>query len=171
MPWLEAPGHSQASLAHTLVGHCSFLLGLGPQKVLFVPSKSLFTHSCGRSVIKSHWPSKSDSLGDLISFAGFPGCEICCGPQNLKQCKNFFGKIVLQFAGCLLSGSMVGLTCCISQACCNQSPCPCSRPLLILASEGDMQTLKEKSGSVSMGFLGYGVYEVLFEPLECLWRV
>ena len=29
-----------------LWGHCSFLLGLGAHKVLFVPSKSLFPHSC-----------------------------------------------------------------------------------------------------------------------------
>ena len=29
-----------------LWGHCPFLLGLGAHKVLFVPSKSLFPHSC-----------------------------------------------------------------------------------------------------------------------------
>ena len=53
---------------------------------------------------------------------------------------------------------MVGLTCCISQVCCNQNSCPCSTPLLTLASAGDTQTLKDKSDSVSMGFLGYGVH-------------
>ena len=36
-----------------LWGHCSFLLGPGAHKVLFVPSKSLLPQSCGSSVIKS----------------------------------------------------------------------------------------------------------------------
>ena len=48
----ETPGHSQASLGQTcgvLWGHCSFLLGPGAHKVLFVPSKSLFPHSCASS--------------------------------------------------------------------------------------------------------------------------
>ena len=53
-------------------------------KVLFVPSKSLFPQSCGNSVIKSHWPPKSNSLGVLGPFAAspYPGWEICCGSQN-----------------------------------------------------------------------------------------
>ena len=66
---------------------------------------------------------------------------------------------------------MVGLTHCISQVCCTQNSCPCSKPLLILASSGDTQTLTDKSGSVSVGFLGYGVHTILFEPSECFWRV
>ena len=40
------PGHSQGSLGQSLVGFCSFLLGSGADKVLFVPSKSLFPQSC-----------------------------------------------------------------------------------------------------------------------------
>ena len=44
-PPLETPGHSQASLAQSFVGHCSFLLGPSVHKVLFVPSKSLFPQS------------------------------------------------------------------------------------------------------------------------------
>ena len=46
-----------------LWGHCSFLPGPGAHKLLFVPSKCLFPQSCGISVIKSHWPSKSNSWG------------------------------------------------------------------------------------------------------------
>ena len=41
-PLRETPRHSQASLGSRLWGHCSFLLGPGVHKVLFVPSKSLF---------------------------------------------------------------------------------------------------------------------------------
>ena len=66
-------------LASLLCGHCSFLLGPGAHKVLFVPSKSLFPQSHVSSVIKSHWPPKSNSLGVLSPFARCPGWEICCG--------------------------------------------------------------------------------------------
>ena len=52
-----------------LWGHCSFLLAPGMHKVLFVPSKSLFPQFCGSSVINSHWPTKSNSLGILSPFA------------------------------------------------------------------------------------------------------
>ena len=61
-----------------LWGHCSFLLGPGEHKVLFVPSKSLFPQSCASSVINSYWPPKSTFLGVLSPFARSPGWEICC---------------------------------------------------------------------------------------------
>ena len=60
--------------------YCSFLLGPAVHKVLLVPSKSLFPQSCGSFVIKSHLSSKSNSLGNLSSFARSPGWEICCEP-------------------------------------------------------------------------------------------
>ena len=87
----------------------------------------------------------------------------------------------MQFVGNLLSGSMVGLmvnsskkayaTHCVTQVCCTQSPCPCGKPLVTHASAGDTQTLKGRSGSVSVGSLGPGVNKFLFEPSECLWRI
>ena len=40
---LDTHGHVWVSF---LWGHCSFLLGPGAHEVLFVPSKSLFPHSC-----------------------------------------------------------------------------------------------------------------------------
>ena len=63
--------------------------------------------------------------------------------ELLQQCKIFFGKIVLQFVGCLLSGSVVGLTCHASQVCCSQSPCPCGRPRLTCASIGALNTRRQ----------------------------
>ena len=75
----ETPEHSQASLGQSLVGTCSFLPGPGAHEVLFVPSKSLFPQSCGSSVVKSHWPPKSNSLGVLSPFARSPGWEMCHG--------------------------------------------------------------------------------------------
>ena len=60
-----------------LWGHCSFLLDPGAHEVLFVPSNSLFLQSCGSSVIKSHWPPKSNFLGVFSPFARSPGWGIC----------------------------------------------------------------------------------------------
>ena len=42
-PQLETPGNYWASLSQSLWGHCSFLLGPGAYKFLFLPSTSLFT--------------------------------------------------------------------------------------------------------------------------------
>ena len=69
-PLLEAPRHSQPSLSQSLVGTKLLSPGSWCTQGLFVPSKSLFPHSCGSSVIKSHWPPKSNSLGVLSPFAG-----------------------------------------------------------------------------------------------------
>ena len=63
--WRLQDTHGQVWVS-LLWGHCSFLLGPGAHKVLFVPSKSLFPQSCVSSVIKSHWPPKSNSLGVLV---------------------------------------------------------------------------------------------------------
>ena len=93
-----------------LWGHCSFPLGPGAHKVLFVPSKSLFPQSCGSSVIKSHWPSKSNSLR-VLSVYQIPRLgSLLWALGLLQQCENIFGIIVLQFIGCQLGGSTVGLT-------------------------------------------------------------
>ena len=72
-PLQETPGHSQASAAQFVVGSLFLSPGSWCAQVLFVPSKSLFPQSCGNSVIKSHWPSKSYSLGVLSPFAGSLG--------------------------------------------------------------------------------------------------
>ena len=47
-----------ASMGLSVLGHCSFLLGPGVHKILFVPSKSLFPQSCVSFIIKSHWSPK-----------------------------------------------------------------------------------------------------------------
>ena len=45
-------------------------------------SKSLFPRSCGSSIVKSCWTSKSDFLGIFRPFVGSPGQEICHGPRT-----------------------------------------------------------------------------------------
>ena len=50
---------------------------------------------------------------------------------------------------------------CHTQVCCTQSPYHCGSPLLTHNSTGDTQTLKDRSGSVSVG--PPGAHKVLFE--------
>ena len=76
--WRLLDTHRQVWVS-LLWSYCSFLLGPGAHKVLFVPSKGLFLQSCVSSIIKSHWPPKSNYLGVLSPFARSPGWEICCG--------------------------------------------------------------------------------------------
>ena len=78
MPLLETPDTHRQVWVSVLWGPCSFLLGPGAHKVLFVPSKSLFPPSSVSSVIKIHWPPKSNCLEVLSLFARSPGWEICC---------------------------------------------------------------------------------------------
>ena len=75
--WRLLDTHRQVWVS-LLWGPCSFLLGPGTHNVLSVPSKSLFPQSWVSSVIRSHWPPKSNSLGVLSPFARSPGWEICC---------------------------------------------------------------------------------------------
>ena len=65
-----------------------------------------------------------------------------------------------------VNGNLFQESLCHTQVCCIQSSCPCSRPLLTHDSSGDTQTLKVRSGSVSVG--SPGVHKVLLEPSECL---
>ena len=55
-------------------------------KVLFLPSKGLcFPESCRSSIVKSHWPSKSDSLGIPCPLARSPGWEAWHEAQNIHN--------------------------------------------------------------------------------------
>ena len=51
----EAPWHARQVWVNLLWGHCSFLLGPGAHKFLFVPSKNLFPQSCISSGISVVW--------------------------------------------------------------------------------------------------------------------
>ena len=65
------------------------LLAPGAHKVLFVHSESLFPQSCGCSVIKSHWPPKSNFLGILSSFAGSQVGKSAVGPRGFLTVRDF----------------------------------------------------------------------------------
>ena len=100
--------------------------------------------------------------------------------EPLKQCRNVFDIIVLQFVDHLPNGSMVGLMtnstkrtfaiCHASQDWWFQCCCPHNKPLLTHASTGDPQTFTGSSESVScwggslLFFLGSGAHKGLFLP-------
>ena len=71
MPLLEPPGHSQASLGQSLWGHCTFLLGPGAHKVLFVPSKSVSPVLC-KFCNQIPLASKVKFPGGSLSLCQFP---------------------------------------------------------------------------------------------------
>ena len=138
--------------------HCSFLLGSGVHKILFVPSKSLcppvLWKFCNQIPLgfKVKFPGGSQSLCQIPRLG-----NLLWALELLQQCENFFDVIVLQFVGHLLSRCMVGLletsskriylsTCRASQVCCSQSPCPCGRRLLTCAST---ETLKHSKAGLS----------------------
>ena len=80
--------HRQVWLSF-LWGHGSFLLGPGAHKVLFVPSKNLFLQSCGSSVIKSHWPPKSNSLGFSVPLPDPQVEKSIVGPRTFLTMQEF----------------------------------------------------------------------------------
>ena len=142
-----------------LWGHRFFLLGPVVHKVLLCLPRVCFSSS----ITKSHWPSKSDLLGVLSPFSGSTRCGLwksVWALDLLQQYNNFFGIIVLQFVGHLLGGSAVELMtvsfkntyaiCCISQVCCSQSTCPCSRPLWPVPLQ---ETLKYSKAGLAQALL------------------
>ena len=108
--WRLVDTHGQVWVS-LLWGHCSFLLGPGSYKVLFLPSKHLF------------W--------------------------------QLYGGV---------NSNLLQESLCHTQVC-----CPCGRPLLTCTSTEDTQTLKGRSGSVSVR--SPGVHKALFEPSQHLWWV
>ena len=98
-------GHSWASLAQSLVGSLLFSPGSWcTQGALQQSVSPVLWKFCNQISLTFKFPGASQflcwilRLGNLLWALGL-----------LQQCENFFGIIVLQFVGCLLSGSMVGL--------------------------------------------------------------
>ena len=141
-------------------GHHSLLLGLC-EHIIFVCAlqESLLPQSCGSSVIKSHWSSKSDSLRILSPFAQTPGyCFATVREFLWHNCSPVYGLpswwLYSEANGNLLQEDLY-------QASQNWLPEPLSpwqasaEPCL----SGDPQTFTGMSVSVSCGghcsFLGY----------------
>ena len=78
--WRLLDTHGQVWVS-ILWGHCSFLLGPGVHKVLFLPSKSLFPQAC---------VSSSGSLMGLMvtsSKKAYAITQVCC-TQSPRSCGN-----------------------------------------------------------------------------------
>ena len=76
-------------------------------------------------------------------------------------------KFWLLYGG--VNGDLFQRGLCHIQVCPIQSPCPWGRPLMTQASTRNTQTLKGRSGSVSVG--SPHAHKFSFESSECLWRV
>ena len=106
----ETPQHYSLVWSSLLWGHCSFLLGHGVHKILFVPSKrGVSIHppppSYGNPTAKSCRPSKSDPLGIPSPYASSPSWKAWHGSSEPSvEWENSFGAMVLQFLGCPSSG-------------------------------------------------------------------
>ena len=157
MPPPETSGHSYASLAQSLeriTVPFSWVLMLirfclCPPRVSVSPVLWNFCNQIPLT-FKVKFPAGSQALCQVPRLG-----NLLWALELLPQCKNSFGIIILQFVGRLLHGCVVELmatffkktyaTCCASQDCCSQSPCPHGKPLLIHTSTGDTQTPKTKS--------------------------
>ena len=93
-------------------------------------SKSLFPQSCWKFCNQIPLASKVKFLGGSQWLCPVPRLgNLLWVLELLHKCENFFAIILLQFVGCLLSRSIVGLmatsfkityaTCCASQVCCS----------------------------------------------------
>ena len=91
--------------------------------------------------------------------------RLCLCP--LRVCFPVLCKFWWLYGG--INGNLLQEGLCHTLVCCTQNPCPSSRPLLTCNSTEDTQTLKDRSGSVSME--SPGAHKVLFEPSEHLWWV
>ena len=182
----EDSRNSQASLAQSLLSHCSFLWVLGHTRFCLCPPRvsvsPVLWKFCNQVplVFKVKFPWGSRSLWRISRLV-----NLLWDLELLQQCENFFVIIVLQFVGCLLCSSIVELmatsskrtyaTHHISQVCCSESLCHCGRSLLTCASTGDTQTLKQGLAQSLVGSLllslGPSVHKVLFAPSKYLQQL
>ena len=185
-PPQETLGHSQASLAQSLVGSLLLSLGSWCAKGLFVPSKSLFPQHSGTSVIKSLWPSMPNSLGVP---SGLPDPQVeksVVGPRTSApvwellwyNCSPVCGSSAQWF----YDGAKGDL---LQEDLCDMPRLPGllqSEPLSPWQATADPCLHRRHSNTQRLVWLsllwgslllslGSGVHEVSFVPSEHLWRV
>ena len=161
---LETPEHWQESLPQSLEG--SLLISPGSwcaQGLVCALQESVFPvfwKFCNQmpSGLQSHIPCGfSVPLQDPLQQG-----NLLCALELSQQCENFFDITVLQFVGCLLSGSMVRLmaisskrtyaTHHASRSAAARAPVPTAdHSQLTCVSARDTQKHKGCSGSVSCG--------------------
>ena len=103
---------------------------------------------------KVKFPGASQSLGSIPRLENmFMGPRTFLTVQEFLwyNCSAVCGSSAWQLYGGVNGDLLQEATCCVTQICCTQSPCPCGKPLMTRASMGDTQTLKGRSSSVSVG--------------------
>ena len=129
-------------------------------------SRSLLTHASTRDSWTLMAKSGSVSCGSRLLSPGSWCTQgfVCALQASVSPVLCKFWQLYGGVNGDLLQEGL-----CHTQVYCTQSPCPCGRLLLTHTSTGDTQTLKGRSGSVSVGTPD--AHKVLSEPFERLWWV
>ena len=154
--------------------------------------ESLFLQSWGSSIIKSCWPSKSDSWGFPVPLLELQVGKSIVGPRTFATLRELVWYNCAAASGLpttwlygRATGSVVGLTVtsfrrtnatlCGSQACYCRGPCPHGKSLLTHASTGDPDAHRQVWLSLLWGSLllsrSPGAHTVVFVPLKSLWWV
>ena len=137
---------SHDALLHSVPPHCS---------------RPPLTHASTRD----SWTLMAGLGRSLVwSLLLFPGSwrtqdSVCALQQSISPVMCMFWWL---YGG--VNGNFLQEGLCHTQVYCTQSPCSWSRPLLTRISTEDTQTLKGRSGSVSVGSLGPGVHKVCLSP-------
>ena len=100
-PPQETLPHEQAALAQSAAVTARFPASWCTKDFIYALREwSLFPQSCGHPVIKSCWPSKSDSLRISSPSVRFPrlGSRMLSSEPS-QESGNFFGIMFLQFVG------------------------------------------------------------------------
>ena len=126
------------SAPNPATGHCQ------PTTLLKTPGHS--QASLGQSLVWSLLLSPGSRF-----VQGF----VCALQESVSSVLCKFWQLCGRVNGNLLQEGL-----CHTQVCCTQSTCPCDMPLLTLPSAGDTQTIKGRSGSVSV--VSPDAHKVLF---------
>ena len=173
-PMPETHVHSQASLCQSLVGSLLLSPGSWCTQGFVCALQESVSQSCVNSIIRSHCPPKSNSLGFSVSLPDPQVGKSDVGPRTFltvwefvwHNCSTVCGLSARHLYGGV-NGDLLHEGLCHTQECCTQSPCPCGRPLLTRNSTGDIQTLNGMPGSVSVR--SPVAQKALFEPSDHLW--
>ena len=174
-------------LAQSLVG--SLLLSPGPWYIhvfFFFDAKSLFPQSCGSSVIKSHWPSTSNSLGLSVCFLDPQVGKAVVGPWTFATVQELLwyncSPVCGSSAPWLCSGINDNL---LQEDLCHMLHLPGllqperlspQQATVTHASAEDTNTqkqvwLRRTLRRTLLFSLGPGVHKVLFSHSKCLWQL
>ena len=176
-PVPETHVHSQASLCQSLVG--SLLLSPGSwctQGFVCAPQESV-SQSCVNSIIRSHCPPKSNSLGFSVSLPNPWVGKSVVGSRTFLTVWEFLWYNCSVFVGHLLGTCMVGLmatsskkafaTGCVTQICCTQSCMQRLSQTCVLANPFNRQYTEFEKLNINTSIIWGKGFIVLQSPWAC----